>query len=78
MARKRRGLFTDREGGDPIRLYEAEDDREEARFARVVLYSAATLERNGGTRSGDFDWEVVALLADHRRAASEADEAESN
>jgi len=37
--------------------------REEASFASVVLYSAATLEENGGSRSGDFDWEVVALLA---------------
>lgn len=36
---------------------------EGVRFASVVLYSAATLELNGGTRSGDFDWEVVALLA---------------
>jgi len=37
--------------------------REEAHFANVVLYSAATLEQNDGTRSGDFDWEMVALLA---------------
>jgi hypothetical protein len=37
--------------------------REEVRFASVVLYSAATLELNGGRRSGDSDWEVVALLA---------------
>lgn len=37
--------------------------REEVRHAGVVLYSAAVLEANGGTRSGDHDWEVVALLA---------------
>ncbi len=37
--------------------------REPARFASVVLYSAATLLENGGTRSGDFDWEVVSLQA---------------
>ncbi len=32
-------------------------------FASVVLYSAATLLENGGERSGDFDWEIVALQA---------------
>ena len=37
--------------------------REEVRHASVVLYSAATLLENDGTRSGDFDWEVVCLLA---------------
>ena len=29
----------------------------------MVLYSAETLTENDGTRSGDFDWEVVCLLA---------------
>ena len=37
--------------------------REEARFASVVLYSADTLLENDGSRSGDFDWEVVCLIA---------------
>jgi hypothetical protein len=37
--------------------------REPARYAAVVLYSAAVLVENGGSRSGDFDWEVVCLLA---------------
>jgi hypothetical protein len=32
-------------------------------FAKVVLYSAATLLENDGERSGDFDWEIVALVA---------------
>jgi hypothetical protein len=41
----------------------AEGPREEARFASVVLYSADTLEENEGKRSGDFDWEVVCLIA---------------
>jgi len=41
----------------------AEGPREEVRFASVVLYSAATLLENDGTRSGDFDWEVVCLIA---------------
>ena len=29
----------------------------------MVLYSAKTLLANGGTRSGDWDWEVVCLVA---------------
>lgn len=41
----------------------AEGEREPAVHAAVVLYSAATLQENGGTRSGDFAWEVVCLLA---------------
>jgi hypothetical protein len=41
----------------------AAGDPEPVRHAAVVLYSAAALLENGGTRSGDFDWEVVALIA---------------
>ena len=41
----------------------AEGPREKARFASVVLYSADTLQENEGRRSGDFDWEVVCLIA---------------
>ncbi len=41
----------------------AEGEREPAAHASVVMYSAATLQENGGQRSGDFDWEVVCLLA---------------
>jgi hypothetical protein len=41
----------------------AEGPREEVRYASVVLYAADTLLENGGTRSGDFDWEVVCLVA---------------
>jgi len=37
--------------------------RQKSAFASVVLYSAETLTENDGTRSGDFDWEVVCLLA---------------
>ena len=36
---------------------------EPVRHAAVVLYSAATLLENDGTRSCDADWEVVCLLA---------------
>ena len=40
--RKDKRLFTDREGGAPIRFYEAEDDREESRF---VVHNIATAHR---------------------------------
>lgn len=41
----------------------AEGAREDVNFASVVLYSADTLLENGGTRTTDADWEVVALIA---------------
>jgi hypothetical protein len=41
----------------------AEGPREEVRFASVVLYAADTLLENEGKRSGDWDWEVVCLIA---------------
>ncbi len=41
----------------------ASGPREEVRHAAVVLYAAETLLENDGTRSGDYDWEVVCLLA---------------
>lgn len=41
----------------------AEGVREPVLHAGVVLYSAATLQENGGTRSTDCDWEIVCLLA---------------
>jgi hypothetical protein len=36
---------------------------EPARFVDVVLYSRETLLENNGEVSGDYDWEIVALLA---------------
>ncbi len=45
-----------------IKVY-ASGTREKVLHAAVVLYAAATLEENDGVRSGDFDWEVVCLLA---------------
>ncbi len=50
VARKRKELFTEREGGDAIRLLEARDDREEAQ--RVVREIAA-LVREEGRAYGD-------------------------
>ena len=41
----------------------AEGPREEVLHASVVMYSADTLLENDGARSGDFDWEVVCLIA---------------
>ena len=40
IERKEKGLFTDREGGSPIRYFEAENDREEGQFVvRNILVS---------------------------------------
>ena len=47
----------------------AEGAREPALYAAVVLYSATALQENAGTRSGDWDWEVVSLLAGPRADA---------
>ena len=44
----------------------ADGPREEARHAAVVLYAAHVLEQDGGRRSTDAAWEVVALLAGPR------------
>ncbi len=41
----------------------AEGEREAPVHASVVMYSAETLLENDGQRSGDFDWEVVCLIA---------------
>lgn len=46
---------------EPVIRVLAQGEPEPARFASVVLYSAATLLENGGTRSTDAEWEVVAL-----------------
>ncbi len=48
---------------DPFIRVSASGPAEPVRHAAVVLYSAATLLENGGTRSSDADWEVVCLLA---------------
>jgi hypothetical protein len=48
---------------EPYIRVTADGPREPVLFASVVLYSAATLLENGGTRSGEFDWEVVSLQA---------------
>ena len=50
-------------GEDPFIRITADGPREKSLFASVVMYSAQTLTENGGRRSGDFDWEVVCLLA---------------
>ena len=38
---------------------------EPAKFCNIVLYSAEALLENGGERSTDADWEIVAILASH-------------
>jgi DNA helicase-2/ATP-dependent DNA helicase PcrA len=47
--RKEKGLFTDREGGAPIRFFEAENDREEAQF---VVRNMLVSNRNDDTPFG--------------------------
>jgi hypothetical protein len=48
---------------EPYIRVTADGPREPALHAAVVLYSAATLLENGGTRTGEYDWEVVSLQA---------------
>ena len=52
--RKDKELFTDQEGGSPIRFYEAEDDREEAQFVIRNLLNA--------NRSEDIPFKHMAIL----------------
>jgi DNA helicase-2/ATP-dependent DNA helicase PcrA len=49
--RKGKELFTEREGGDPIQVYRAVDDREEAHFVVRQILAAA---RGDGRPLGDF------------------------
>jgi DNA helicase-2/ATP-dependent DNA helicase PcrA len=49
--RKGKELFTEREGGDPIQLYRAIDDREEAQFVVGQILAAS---RGDGRPLGDF------------------------
>ena len=48
---------------DPYLLTTAKGPTLPCRHASVVLYSSATLLENGGVKSGDFDWEIAAILA---------------
>ncbi len=49
VERKKKSLFTDREGGSPIRFFEAENDREEAQF---VIRNMLLANRNDDTPFG--------------------------
>lgn len=42
---------------------ESEDNPAVTRFAKVVLYAAHELLKNGGERSCDCDWEIVCVIA---------------
>jgi hypothetical protein len=48
---------------EPFVKVTSRGDTVQAKYAKVVLYSAATLLENDGERSGDYDWEVVAIIA---------------
>ncbi|MFO7608049.1 MAG: DUF3228 family protein [Candidatus Krumholzibacteriia bacterium] len=50
-------------GEEPYVRVLAAGPREPVRRAQVVLYSALVLEQDGGRRSTDAAWEVVALVA---------------
>lgn len=50
------------EGEDPYVSVSALGSPVEPVSARVVLYAAHELEKNDGERSGDYDWEIVALI----------------
>ena len=52
-----------REGETGFIEVRADAAPEPAGHASAVLYSAATLLENGGERSGDCDWEIVAIQA---------------
>ncbi len=51
LGRKGKELFTEREGGEPVAVYEAEDDRDEAQFVVRQIVAAA---REDGRPYGDF------------------------
>ncbi len=54
IARKDKSLFTDREGGDPIDIYDAVDDRDEAQYVvrRIVAASRGTSGIGGSDATG--------------------------
>jgi len=50
-------------GEDPFLLTTARGPALPVTSLKVVLYSRATLLENNGETSGDYDWEIVAILA---------------
>jgi hypothetical protein len=51
------------EGEDPFVEVRAEANAKPAKFVKIVCYSAEALLENGGTRSTNRPWEIVAVLA---------------
>lgn len=52
-----------RDHEDPyIEVHAKKGTRLPVKFAKVVLYSKDTLLENDGSYSGDYDWEIVALM----------------
>jgi hypothetical protein len=59
-----RAAFTRRQADEDGYIeISAAGPREPARHAAAVLYSAATLLENGGSRSSEADWEIVSVQA---------------
>jgi hypothetical protein len=52
-----------REGEDSFVQVNAHGPAIDAKFAKIVLYSAQTLIDEGEERSGDFDWEIISIIA---------------
>ena len=52
-----------REGEDSYVQVTGNGPAIEAGFAKVVLYSAQALIDDGEKRSGDFDWEIISIMA---------------
>jgi hypothetical protein len=56
-------FFRRQEFEDPFIKVSATGDYSPPNVVQIVCYSAGTLLENDGSRSGDFDWEIVAIIA---------------
>jgi len=52
-----------REGEEKHVEVRAEGPHQQAKFCKVVLYSAQALIDEGEERSGDYDWEIISIMA---------------
>ena len=56
-------VYRRQENEDPSIKNTAEGPAEPANFAKIVLYAAHELLKNGGERTTECDWEVVCVIA---------------
>lgn len=52
-----------REGEDPFVAVYSDGPTAPVNYVNIVLYHKDTLLENNGTRSGNFEWEIVAIIA---------------